>query len=200
MQPTRLERATHKIRDLLARRPGSRTALIAYAGSAHLVMPFTTDARLIEEFAGALSPPLMPRAGNAPAQALSLASQLQQRSEVGEGNILLITDSLPPGVRAEILAVAAPPGSPAPLAGPPAPALDLATLRAAASALDGRVVEVTVDDRDVDTLARRLDRRHPSGMVGKDDRWRDAGYYLLFPLAFMVLLWFRRGWVVRWQG
>ncbi|MGB5467107.1 MAG: VWA domain-containing protein, partial [Sedimenticolaceae bacterium] len=81
IQPTRLERATHKIRDLLALRPGARTALIAYAGSAHLVMPFTTDARLVEEFAGELSPGLMPRPGNAPAEALTLATQLLQQAD-----------------------------------------------------------------------------------------------------------------------
>ena len=33
-QPTRLERARHKVRDLLARRRGARTAVIGYAGSA----------------------------------------------------------------------------------------------------------------------------------------------------------------------
>lgn len=208
IQPTRLERATHKIRDLLALRPGARTALIAYAGSAHLVMPFTTDARLVEEFAGELSPGLMPRPGNAPAEALTLATQLLQQTDVGGGNVLLITDSLqpdavatlPPGVRAEILAVAAPPGSPAPAAGPPAPPLDRATLGVAARALDGGVVEVSIDDSDVDTLVRRLDTRLPGGTDGEGERWRDAGYYLLFPLTLIVLLWFRRGWAVRWQG
>ncbi len=120
IQPTRLERATHKIRDLLALRPGARTALIAYAGSAHLVMPLTTDARLIEEFAGELSPGLMPRPGNAPAEALTLATQLLQQDDAGGGSISVdhrfiaagCVATLPAGVRAEILAVAAPPGSP----------------------------------------------------------------------------------------
>jgi Ca-activated chloride channel family protein len=208
VQPTRLERATHKIHDLLELRRGAKTALVAYAGSAHMVMPLTTDARLIEEFAGELSPGLMPRPGNAPAEALALATQLLQQADVGGGNILMITDSLQPdavatlpaGVRAEILAVAAPPGSPAPVAGPPAPPLDRATLGSAARSLDGDVVEVSIDDSDVKMLARRLDRRLPGGMDGEGERWRDAGYTLLFPVALIVLLWFRRGWVVRWQG
>jgi Ca-activated chloride channel family protein len=208
IQPTRLERASHKIRDLLALRPGARAALIAYAGSAHLVMPFTTDARLVEEFAGELSPELMPRPGNAPVEALTLATQLLEQVGVGGGNILLITDSLqpnaiaalPPGVRAEILAVAAPPGSPVPLSSPPAPPLDRATLGASARALNGDLVEVSVDDSDVETLARRLDRRLATSVTDSEgERWRDAGYYLLFPLAFILLLWFRRGWTVRWQ-
>ena len=209
IQPTRLERATHKIRDLLALRPGARAALIAYAGSAHMVMPLTTDARLIEEFAGELSPELMPRPGNAPAEALTLAAQLLQQGDAGDGRILLITDSLQPdalstlpaGARAEILSVAAPPGSPAPLSGPPAPPLDRATLGAAARALNGGLVEVSVDDADVQTLARRLEQRVASaGTEGEGERWRDAGYTLLFPLALILLLSFRRGWAVRWQA
>lgn len=43
VQPTRLEAAKHKLHDLIQRRAGARTALIAYAGSAHLVLPPTDD-------------------------------------------------------------------------------------------------------------------------------------------------------------
>jgi Ca-activated chloride channel family protein len=32
------------------------------------------------------------------------------------------------------------------------------------------------------------------------DRWRDAGWYMLFPLAIAFALTFRRGWVVRLSG
>ena len=39
--PTRLDRARFKILDLIAQRTGSRTALIAYSGSAHIVVPPT---------------------------------------------------------------------------------------------------------------------------------------------------------------
>ena len=43
VQPSRLERAKQKIRDLLALRSGARTALVAYAGSAHTVLPLSDD-------------------------------------------------------------------------------------------------------------------------------------------------------------
>ena len=66
--------------------------------------------------------------------------------------------------------------------------------------LGGSLVEVTVDDGDVRKLARRLDTQLSSGATQEGKRWRDAGYYLVFPLALIVLLWFRRGWAVRWQG
>jgi Ca-activated chloride channel family protein len=207
IQPSRLERAVHKIRDLLALRPDTRTALIAYAGSAHMVMPFTSDTRLIEEFAAQLSPELMPRPGNAAGAAVVLAGQLMQQAGL-TGSVLLITDAiapdavaaLPRGARADILAVAAPPGAAAPAGGPPAPALDRQTLASAARVLGGSLAEVTVNDDDVRKLARRLDTQLSSGATQEGQRWRDAGYYLVFPLAVIVLVWFRRGWAVRWQG
>jgi Ca-activated chloride channel family protein len=43
LDPTRLERAKLKIRDLLEERSGARTALSVYAGTTHMVLPFTTD-------------------------------------------------------------------------------------------------------------------------------------------------------------
>src|SRR5262249_414028 len=47
IQPTRLARVTGKIRDLPGRRRGAKTALFAYAGTAHRVMPPTSDAGII---------------------------------------------------------------------------------------------------------------------------------------------------------
>src|SRR5262245_61545264 len=64
--PTRLERAKQKINDLLASRGGARTGLIAYAGTAHLVMPLTDDRGVIEPFLAALTPGLMPVQGKNP--------------------------------------------------------------------------------------------------------------------------------------
>ncbi len=95
LQPRRIERSVYKIHDLLNLRSGARTALIAYAGSAHLVMPMTSDATIIESFAAELSPELMPVEGNDVEAALSLAGQVLEQS--GQpGSILLITDDLDP--------------------------------------------------------------------------------------------------------
>ena len=55
VSPTRLERAKLKVRDLLALRPGARTAIFAYAGSAHLVLPLTDDSNLIETYVDSLA-------------------------------------------------------------------------------------------------------------------------------------------------
>ena len=45
-----------KMRDVVAARPGARTGLLAYAGTAHAALPPTDDARLIETYLDALSP------------------------------------------------------------------------------------------------------------------------------------------------
>ena len=195
IQPTRLQRSVHKIRDLLALRKGARVALIAYAGSAHRVVPFTTDSDLIETFAGELAPDLMPVEGNDTKAAVLLAQEMFIRANQ-VGSVLLITDNLDPAslseiesqVPVDILAVAAP------------SALDRSAMTRAARVLDGELVEVSIDDSDVVQLARRLDLRPAAITTDGDQRWRDAGYYLLLPIALIVLFWLRRGWGVRWSS
>jgi Ca-activated chloride channel family protein len=211
IQPSRLARAAQKIHDLLAHRPGTRTALIAYAGSAHLVMPLTRDADLIGRFAAELSPVIMPMPGEETAEALALAEEQLRRAEI-RGSVLLITDGVPAeqlphliarrkqvGSPVQLLAVAAEPGVPLPPGSPPAPALDRAALDKTADALDATLTVVSPDDRDVRWLARHADASLvaiPTGQTG--ERWRDMGYWLVFGVATLALMWFRPGWLVEW--
>jgi Ca-activated chloride channel family protein len=212
VQPSRLERAAQKIRDLLAQRPGTRTALVAYAGSAHLVMPLTRDAELIARFGAELSPAIMPMPGDALAEALALADQQLRKSGL-RGSILLITDGVPAeqlpqlaahrkngGAPVQLLAVAAPPGVPVPPDGLPAPALDRAALDKAADASDATLTLVSPDDRDVRWLARHTKISLVTASVEQSgERWKDAGYWLVFGIAALVLMWFRPGWLVQWS-
>src|SRR5262249_5426661 len=96
IEPSRLARSVQKIHDLLTQRRGAKTALIAYAGSAHLVMPITSDGGIIDTFAQSLDPKIMPSDGDAAADALKLADQ----TLAGSGSILWITDSVAPEQRA----------------------------------------------------------------------------------------------------
>ncbi len=54
--PTRLERAKQKTEDLLKLRAGARTALVAYAGTAHLVVPMTNDPDCDQALSGRTGP------------------------------------------------------------------------------------------------------------------------------------------------
>jgi Ca-activated chloride channel family protein len=191
LQPSRLERAQQKIADLLSQHQGQAAGLIAYAGSAHLVLPPTRDADVVTTMARALSPDVMPKQGDDLTGAIALAQSVLADGGQG-GSILLMADEAAPltarpqtGVPIRLLAML-PPGR------------DLGGgLSTATRDLGATVQRVTIDTADVAAIGRELaqeGRNAPDR--GGVQRWRDAGWYLLPVLACIVLLWFRRGWGV----
>ena len=205
IQPSRLQRSVMKIHDLLKLKSDVRTGLIAYAGSAHLVMPLTSDAGVINSFAEALEPDIMPKSGDEPAEAIALASQRLNAAEV-PGSIVLITDRIDASQlgalestykntakEVHILAMAAGPEVIPPAGSYPAPALDLDSLRKAARVMGGTVTEVTADRRDVEGLSSRIERSISHAPTQEGQQWKDAGYYLLVLLVLIMLTFFRQG-------
>lgn len=205
IQPSRLRRAVQKISDLLERRSGAKTGLIAYAGSAHLVMPLTTDPANVDFFAADLAPDLMPLEGDEPVEALALAGRRLRASGL-PGSILLVADSVDPSMAGSIealresgipeinvFAVAAGPDVVPPADSPPAPPLDEDAMRAIARAGGGSLVRITPDDSDVRQLSARIERSIAAAPVKEGEHWKDAGYYLLWPLLLILLPAFRRG-------
>lgn len=221
-QPTRLERARHKVRDLLERRQGASTAVIGYAGSAHALLPFTDDTALLKVYLEALHPSLMPRAGDAPGRALALAEQLLAAESVA-GTVLFLTDGIDRSAADAFADFAARSGDQVLLlafggdqggeidsdgldrsslgeAALLAPPVDRVGLEAVASAARGSLVYATHDDDDVVSLGRRI-HRHLVDAIEGDERlaWRDRGYPLVWAVAGCMLFWFRRGWTVQWR-
>jgi Ca-activated chloride channel family protein len=185
--PSRLERGKQKILDLLATRGNARTGLIAFAGSAHLVMPLTDDRRVIEPFLAALNPGLMPVPGKAPVAAVELAAKALT-DELYAGTILIVSDDLGNANAAELTRAAGRNGL-----------LMLAVVPAdkARSPIDD--VRVTVDASDIQAISRRIDTHFQSAEAEKiGARWRDEGFWFLLPIALLSLLWFRRGVAVQW--
>jgi Ca-activated chloride channel family protein len=212
--PTRLERAKQKVADLLAARSGARTAVVAYAGSAHAVLPLTDDTDLVNMYLESLTPEVMPLPGDRPDRALQLAATMLER-ESAPGTVLFMSDGIDQGYADsfatvfsdrddQLLVLAFGTASGGLIAeggtGDMAPPVDRAGLRAAASAGGGALVSSAVDDSDIEDLNRRV-QRHLVNAIESDDnlQWRDAGYFLVWPLALFTLLWFRRGWTVQWQ-
>jgi Ca-activated chloride channel homolog len=175
-------------------------------------MPSTRDADLITRFAAELSPTIMPVAGDVAGEALAL-SQEQLRKSGLRGSLLLITDGVPAeqlpqlaadhkngGAPVQILVVAASARVLVPPNSPPAPALDRAALHKAADALDATLTTVSPDDSDVRWLARPTATSLVAVSVEQTgERWKDAGYWLVFGIAALALMWFRPGWVVQWS-
>jgi len=212
VQPSRLQRSAQKIGELLALRPGIHTGLIAYAGSAHLVMPLTSDPEVIAFFASELAPEVMPQAGDDPAQAVALANRRLQASGL-PGSIVLVADHVEPEqsqelarIRAEggadmhVYAMAAGPDVSVPSGSPPAAALDPSAMARAAKAGGGSLVVVTPDDRDIRQLASRIDRSIEAAPLLEGERWVDFGYWLLPFFIPLVLLFWRPGGAVALQS
>ena len=206
-QPNRLERARHKAHDLLERRRGARTAVLGYAGSAHVLLPFTDDTGLLDVYLEALEPDLMPREGDAPDLALAAAERLLAGEAVA-GTVLFLTDGVDRTHADAFAAFAERTGDQVLFlsfgtdAGvPPIPPVDRAGLEAVASASGGHVLASTLGEGDVDSLMRRV-HTHLVDAIDEDEAlaWQDRGYPLAWAVAGCMLLWFRRGWTVQWRS
>ena len=220
--PSRLQRAKRKLLDLLKLRNEGTTALIAYAGDAHVVSPLTDDMRTIANLTPALSPQMMPLAGSDAAAAVELALELFAAAGEQEGNILLLTD----GVRSDraakiaerlrgssyhlsVIGIGSSQGGPVPMPGGEllrdadgaivVAVLDRAALRQLAQDARGYYQDLSLDDADLTPLIQA--ELLPGGADSAQDQrtteiWRDGGFWLA-PLCLLVALGaFRRGWIL----
>ncbi|MBR9865503.1 MAG: VWA domain-containing protein [Oceanospirillales bacterium] len=198
----RLTRAKHKILDLLNLRIGGETALIVYAGSAHLAMPLTRDSAVFKPMLEALSPEIMPKSGKNSASTLRLLKTLLNQN-TQPGTVLLISnDVTQPGLGQlshffantphQLLILAM--GNPDRSSKLP---LNYDHLKTLADQANGQIHIVSIDNDDVLWVRRQID--YQSSLNLKSDiPWQDMGYYLLIPIMLLMLLWFRRGWIVQW--
>jgi Ca-activated chloride channel family protein len=191
--PNRLKRAAQKVSDLLELRGGARNSLVAYAGTAHLVMPLTSDASVIRTFSAELAPDLMPEKGDDASAALALAGRQLERSDQ-PGAILFVTDDLTAAANEAIDAHRQRGGAPVHVLAVASAVPD--PLKQAARTGGGLCVAVRPDSSDVEKLAKAVQEtaRAPEA-AGLGSRWHDAGYWLVPLLALLGALWFRRGWV-----
>jgi Ca-activated chloride channel family protein len=197
VEPTRLARSVQKIHDLLALRPGAKTALVAYSGSAHRVMPLTTDAGIIDSFAGELDPKVMPVEGDVAGEALRLGDEIVAKSSQ-RGWVLWVGDGVAPDQASALTEYRDKGRTPVSVLAVAREGPEFDSLKDAAATLGADLVPVTPDDADVRRLAGNT--RFSAAADGTAERWRDAGYWLVPALAVACLFWFRRGWVARAGG
>lgn len=194
VQPSRLARSVQKMNDLLALRKGAKTALIAYAGTAHLVMPATTDGGIITTFAQALDPRMMPSDGDVAAAALKLADQALVKA--GSGSILWVTDGIAPEQNAALSAWRKTSRTKVRVLPAVLPGGELDALSAEAHQIDAEVERLTADNSDVESLARAA-KFATAGGDEKSDRWKESGYWLTPVLTLLLLPFYRRGWMIK---
>jgi Ca-activated chloride channel family protein len=193
IQPNRLERAGIKIIDLLKQRPDTRSALIAYSATAHLVLPSTKDHGIIQTFAQALSPDIMPLEGDNIHNALVLA---QKELHSNGASIIVLTDSLSPSLvklalkegfekRSNVIfwQIASSELS------------NENDFKSAASLVDGHFVKYARDDSDVHLVSSLIDKNFKTAQQDDKSNYEDGGYTLVPIIFLLILLWARQGFI-----
>jgi Ca-activated chloride channel family protein len=220
--PTRLERAKLKVRDLLALRSGARTGIVAYAGSAHMVMPLTDDANLIGTYVDALDTTLMPVPGRDTRKAFDVADELLAHEDI-PGTVLFLTGGVEEAAvdrfaaamkdgrhQPIVLGIGTAEGGPV-RSGPQQyrtdasgrrifAKLDVDGLRRFHDRTDVPVATVTTDRSDVEWIERRVQTHLQARRTAANTRWKDEGWWLTIPLAMIGMFWFRRGWTIHWPA
>ena len=190
--PSRMERARLKIADLAAARSGLPTGLIAYSGSAHLVLPPTRDTAAVADMAAEISPEIMPLKGDRLDLALSKAGRLLGNLPQG-GSILVLADSV--AADRDTLRESNRDSGNFPVQFLSFSGTDSAareTLQAASGALDGSLLDLSSDDTDIAAITRAMD--HLPVTMGSEagGGWQDGGWYLVAVPALLIALSFRR--------
>ncbi|MGI9472709.1 MAG: vWA domain-containing protein [Rubripirellula sp.] len=191
MLPSRMERARLKVTDLAAARKGQPMGLIAYAGSAHLVLPPTRDTAVVASMAEEISPDIMPKLGDDLAAALRLADRTLGE---GRGSVVVVADDATTaeaeslerfrteaGLPVSILAVARD-GTP-----------EMDHLREASRELGGKLTALTPDATDVEAIVRQTANAPvPVAVAGAGQRWAEMGWWIVPVIALLSLSVFRR--------
>ena len=209
ISPNRLERAKFKIQDLLEANPRAETSLLVFAGSAHTVIPFTTDYKLIIDQVDGLKPSMMPVKGTG-FDALFIKIDSLFNANKATARILLITDDFVDisietvseflqenNVELYLYPFATQSGANIPGFNEHS-ALDLHKLSILQAMDKVKILEITLDNSDVKDLAKLISNELVFEDKGdeKEDNWQDNGFWFIIPLAFIFLFSFRKGWAL----
>jgi Ca-activated chloride channel family protein len=212
IQPSRLERAKLKIDDFLDANPGARVGLVAYAGTPHLVLPFTADYNIIRHHAASLLSRSMPVKGTNYALFIEKIDTLMKRIDA-PSTVLILTDALDGNAATllsdwvkksphhiEIILLSSPGGASVPGFSNVQSVQDQGTRQNLSQNEKIIITPLTLDQSDVKSIADRIRKKlvFQKEDDKKEDVWEDRGWLLIYPALLITLFWFRRGWVIQW--
>jgi len=193
IQPNRLERTSIKITDLLAQRSDTQSALIAYSGTAHLVLPLTKDHSIIKTFAQDLTPDIMPLVGDNIKDALMLA---QKELKVKGSTIIVLTDTLSPSSVKLAMKEGFDDSFNVIFWQIASKELSSETdFNSATSLLNAHYVKHTRDGSDVNLVSFLIDKNFKTADQNDKSKYEDGGYTLIPLILLLLLLWARQGFV-----
>lgn len=212
IQPSRLERAKLKVDDFLDANPGARVGLLAYAGTPHLVLPFTSDYNIIRHHAVSLHNKAMPVPGTDYTRLIEKIDTLMRPVDA-PSTILLLTDALDANAASaladwsnstphhvELILFSSPVGAAVPGFRNVHSVQDQFLLQNLSQNEKVVTTPLTLDPSDVESVADRIRKSlvFQKEDEKKEDVWEDRGWILIFPALLITLLWFRKGWVIQW--
>ena len=217
LRPNRIERAKFKLRDLLNRIDEGETALIAYAGDAHIISPLTSDTHTITTLLPGLEPDIMPHRGSRPDRAMELAVKLLDGHSANPGDVIWLTDGIPENMiptvaqtlgrhRLSVIGVGTEKGAPIPgknsgflknsKGGIVMSRLDTSPLQVLAQQKGGTFQILRNDDQDLEIVLNQpilMNEYLEDETEKQGDIWREEGPWLLLVLLPLAALMFRRG-------
>ncbi|MDO3388475.1 VWA domain-containing protein [Gilvimarinus sp. SDUM040013] len=209
-QPNRLEYAKQKIRDFLEYRAGAKTALIAYAGTSHKVLPLTEDNEVFLPFIEALTPDVMPdNSVTADDSAFALSLAKQELAQSG-GGVVVIADNFAESELQAINDLNLPfvwwqfatdqGGTLVESDGTLAKSNDGGVLTLVLNTdlqRDLALVEtqnVTLNHQDILSINKRIERFNRESLSAQEGvPYQDMAWYFCWPALLLVPLWFRKG-------
>ena len=220
--PSRLDLAKRKLRDILALREEGQTALVVYAGDSHTVTPLTDDVVTIDALVSSLSPNIMPLFGSNPMSAIDMAVGLLDDVESTDGRIMLMTDGIS-GFDQELLiteqleetdyellvmGIGTEEGAPIRTSDGSfltdengamvVPTLNKNVLQSLANRVNGRYHDIQLSNADLAFLLSEnqlLDDQELTEVEEEFDVWNEAGPFLLLLVLPLAAFTFRRGWL-----
>ena len=205
--PERLARARQKTMDLLALRSGARAALVAFAGSAHVVVPMSEDPGVMQPYLEGLTTAVMPIEGQDIQVGFASAQALLAR-EGAPGGVVFMVDELSASAAAELAEAWGQTGADDEGAEAAETVASMSFLFMVPESTtlpqvpDGAsATRVTPDNGDVVEVERTLASAYRRAQLEDEAQpWEDRGAWLAWPALALMLLWFRRGMAVRWAG
>ncbi len=212
IQPSRLQRAKFKVSDFLDANPRARAGLVAYAGTAHPVLPFTSDYKLIKHHAQSLENRVMPVQGTSMEVLIDVIDTLMKKV-LAPSTILLMTDEIDQDDAAlitnyarssihkiEILLFNTPNGAAVPGHSGAVSKQDPGVIQNLSQDTSILITPLTLDKSDVGGIAKRIRDKLVFEKDTKQDEkdWDDMGWLLVIPALVITAFWFRRGWVIQW--
>ncbi|MBJ6138490.1 vWA domain-containing protein [Marinobacter litoralis] len=194
---TRMGVAKAKVQALIARNPTTRIGLIAYAGTAHLVLPPTRDSDLLNLYLDALTPGLVQTEGR---NMLAVVEQARFLLDNGQtpGTLVFLTDRVSPD-QAKVMHARLKKMKLQLLVLMPASELAVGRIQAFADTVDAKVGSMAIDTSDLEWLElNALAHFRDAGYQDAALLWKDGGYWLVWVLLGLILLAFRSsGWALR---